>query len=197
MEQKTFTAKDLDLIDSQELVESHGINLNKLMVLLDTGQLSAYERSPGQLEKLYPSMNQSRKRWEKLTGFKAPDPRKFPEECLDVIPDKRAEYRCLTRIDVGGLTRQAAGQLYFSRAEVELLTGEETKISTSAEAKMELKSHVRKMVNMGLITSRDDLKKDPTVKAIQTEMNWADTTIEKYTQGCGIPNEKTGPKLKE
>lgn len=192
MEQKTFTADELDLIVCQELVENHGINVGRLLNFLDSGELSAYERKSGELEPIYPSMEP--KKWEKISGRKIPN--SFPEEGLDVLSERKAEYRRLTNNEIGGLTPETVTPLYFSRAEIEVLTGEETESSYSATAKTNLKLHVMKMVKDGLIISKDDLFKDRVINSFMSDpkLDWGEDTIIRYTQRCGIPEKKRGRK---
>ncbi len=75
MEQKVFSANELDLIDRQTLAKNYRINLDKLMYLLDTGNLFAYERSRGKLETVYPSM--APERYEKKPASNRQTQRSF------------------------------------------------------------------------------------------------------------------------
>ena len=209
MEQKVYTADDLDLIENQELVETYGINHGRRMILLDSGQLSAYERIPRKVESVLPSMEPeryeklARKKWEEIPDNKepfpgVPDSRNFPEEGLDPIPHAQAEYRPLTSNEVAGLTPENADLLYYSRAEVELLTGEETESEMSYVdmEKRRLRLLVTKMAKAGKIKSKDDLFRNYAINSFMKdpELNWAPETIIKYTQGCGIPEKKRGRK---
>ena len=190
-----FAADENDFIHSEELTEKYNINIGQQLNLLDAGKLTAYERLPGRNKPVFPSMDPDR--WEKLTGKSVPDPYS-PEvgEGLPVIVECKAEYRRLHTNEIGKLTVKEVTGLYFSLSEVETIAESIfKKENTEASlARRDLEKHVRKGVAAKTITSYDDLFHDPFVQSMQKKRTWANSTVRRYVQDCGIPLQKRGRK---
>jgi hypothetical protein len=213
-----FTAQQIDPISFKRALEILGLDGEDLLPLLETDKIHSFRRityGPGEAPLHYEDTPPDEANYEPLWPWEHRSPVEVIYEPLypwEYRSPGEIIYEPLWPWEYRSLDTEDLKKLYFCLVEVEKFQSKsitsveatdfadegEKHLSDSAKAKKNLCLHVTESVRSGLITCKDDLYKDPVIQTIMSDMNWSKQTVERYTQGCGIPKKKRGrrPKAK-